>query len=75
MAAHKSLLLRLSVRPAGKLSHCKHSRKHEIAKGEPRFIVKEPGAGTGELGYCADCAREMIDQAERDLAGLRGQLG
>lgn len=74
MAAHKSLLLRLSVRPAGKLSHCKHNQKHEIAKGELRFLVKEPGAGTGEFGYCADCAKEMLDQAERDLAELRTQL-
>jgi hypothetical protein len=74
MPAHKSILLRLGVRPAGKLSHCKHNHKHEITKGELRFLVKEPGAGTGERGYCARCAREMIDQAGQDLAKLRAEL-
>lgn len=75
MPVHKSLLLRLRVQPAGKLSRCKHNRKHEIKKGELRFLVKEPGAGAGERGYCTACAEEMIEQAERELANLRSALG
>lgn len=74
MAAHRSLLLRLSIRPAGKLSHCKHNKKHEITKGEVRFVVKEPGAAAGEFGYCAECAREMIDRAHEELTKLRASL-
>jgi hypothetical protein len=72
--AHKSLLLRVEVRPAGKLSHCKHNKKHDITKGQPRLAVKEPGPGTPERGYCEVCAREMIAQAEARLSELRAQL-
>jgi hypothetical protein len=75
MPAHKSLLLRLRVQPAGRLSHCKHNPKHQIAKGELRFLVKEPGAGTGERGYCAACAKDMLEQAETRLTELRAELG
>jgi hypothetical protein len=75
MPAHKSVLLRLTVQPAGKLSHCKHNKKHEMKKGELRFVVKEPGVGTGGRGYCVPCAREMIDGAQAELAELRTELG
>jgi len=75
MPAHRSVLLRLQVRPAGKLCSCKHSKKHAIKKGELRFVVKEPGPATPEYGYCVACAEEMLTQAEQDLAALRSQLG
>ena len=74
MPAHKGLLLRLAVQPAGKLSHCKHNQKHEIKKGELRFIVKEPGAGTGGRGYCTACASKMIDDAQAKLVELRAEF-
>jgi hypothetical protein len=70
----KSVLLRLEVRPAGRLSHCSHEKSHEIRKGELRFVVKVPGVATGEKGYCAACATEMIDKAQGDLARLRSEL-
>jgi hypothetical protein len=75
MPAHRSLLLRLDVREALKLSHCKHNKKHDITKGELRLVVKEPGPGTPEYGYCMICAKEMVEQAETELAKLRAELG
>jgi hypothetical protein len=72
--AHKSLLLRTEVRPAGKLCHCKHNKRHAIRKGEPRLVVKEPGPASAERGYCAACAREMLDEATTKVAGLREML-
>jgi hypothetical protein len=73
--AHKSLLLRAEVRPAGKLCYCKHNKKHAITKGEPRLAVKEAGPAAAERGYCAACAREMLDEADAKLAALRKALG
>ncbi len=75
MPAHKSLLLRAEVRPAGKLCYCKHNRKHAITKGELRLVVKEPGPASGERGYCAECARDMLAKANATLAALREDLG
>lgn len=74
MSRVKSVLLRLEVRPAGRLSRCSHKKSHAIRKGEPRFVVKAPGVATGEKGYCASCATEMIDKAQSDLAGLKTEL-
>jgi len=74
MASHKSLLLRITIRPAGKKSHCSHNAKHVIAKGEQRVVVKSPGIAMPEKGYCAACGLAMIVQAEQQLAGIRGQL-
>ena len=75
MARYKSLLLGLTVRPAGKKSYCSHNSNHVIAKGEPRFIVKAPGIATPEKGYCAACGISMIAHAESELARIRSQIG
>lgn len=72
--AHRSLLLRVDVREAGRLCRCKHNHQHTISKGEVRLVVKEPGPGTPEYGYCAACAEEMLDKAEDRLAELRAGL-
>jgi hypothetical protein len=72
---HKSLLLRIQVRPAGRRCQCKHNPKHTITKGERRLVVKDSGPATRERGYCADCGAEMLNQAERQLAALRADLG
>jgi hypothetical protein len=75
MATHKSLLLRITIRPAGKKSRCSHNTKHVIAKGEPRVVVKAPGIATPEKGYCSTCGLAMIAQAEQQLAVVRSELG
>ena len=74
MARVKSILQRLEVRPAGRLSRCSHKKSHAIRKGEPRFVVRAPGPAAGEKGYCAACAIQMIDKAQADLATLKGEL-
>lgn len=74
MARVKSILQRLEVRPAGRLSRCSHKKSHQIRKGELRFVVKAPGPASGEKGYCAACATEMIDKAQTDLVALKGEL-
>jgi hypothetical protein len=72
--AHRSVLLRLEVRPAGKLCRCKHNKNHLITKGQPRLVVREPGPGTPEYGYCAECAAEMLSLAAARLSELREAL-
>ncbi len=67
MAATKSVLLKLEVRPAGKACNCKHSSKHRIAKGDLRLVVKDPGPASGEKGYCAPCGTAMLVAARESL--------
>ena len=74
MPAHRSLLLRADVLEAGKQCRCKHDRKHAIPKGELRLLVKEPGPGTPEYGYCAVCGREMLATAQEQVAELQADL-
>jgi hypothetical protein len=74
MARTRSLLLRIEVRPAGRLAHCARNRKHEIGKGVARFVIRDPGPAGGEKGYCAACAVEMLAAAEGQLADLRAAL-
>ena len=74
MARTRSLLLRIEIRPAGRLSRCAHNQAHEIRKGELRFVVKDPGPAGAEKGYCATCAQEMLEGLERQLRDLRQQL-
>ena len=75
MARPRSILHRVEVRPAGRLSHCARNRRHEIRKGEPRFVIRDPGPAGGEKGYCVECATEMLGAAEARLVELRAELG
>lgn len=75
MARPRSILHRVEVRPAGRLSHCARNRRHEIRKGEPRFVIRDPGPAGGEKGYCAACAIEMLGAAEAQIVELRAELG
>jgi hypothetical protein len=74
MARTRSLLLRVEVRPAGRLARCAHNRSHEIRKGELRFVVRDPGPAGGEKGYCAECAADMLGASEEQLRELRAAL-
>ena len=62
MASFKSLLQRVTVRPAGRQCNCAHNKAHVITKGEPRLIVKAPGVATPEKGYCADCGLARVSE-------------
>ena len=75
MSRTRSLLLRIEIRPAGRLSRCAHNHAHEIRKGELRFVVKDPGPAGAEKGYCSGCAEEMLGAAGRQLHELGEQLG
>jgi hypothetical protein len=70
----KSILLKLEVRPAGKRCTCKRSNKHELIKGDKRFVVKTPGIASPEFGYCTDCALAMIAAARDTLDDIERQL-
>lgn len=74
MAAHRSILLKLDVRLAGKACRCRHNKQHAIARGERRLVVKVPGPGSPEHGYCSVCAKAMLDQAGDRLRALQADL-
>ena len=74
MAAVRSILLRLEVRPAGRASKCARNSNHAIPKGQPRFVVRNPGIAQGEKGYCKRCAKLMISRAHAALDDLETEL-
>ncbi|MFN8232235.1 MAG: hypothetical protein U0V56_01710 [Actinomycetota bacterium] len=74
MSAIRSVLLKLEVRPAGRASKCAHNKNHAIAKGQLRFVVKNPGPAQGEKGYCKRCAKVMINRARGGLDDLEAYL-
>lgn len=43
MPAHKSLLLRAEVKPAGRFCYWKHNTNHAITEAEARLVVQETG--------------------------------
>lgn len=67
MAQPRNVLLGLEVRPAGHACKCKHNKKHRIAKGDLRLIVKNPGPASGEVGYCVPCGIAMLEAARDAL--------
>ena len=74
MAKTRSVLLRIEVRPAGRLAHCARNRKHAITKGAARFVIRESGPAGGEKGYCLACGLQMLDAAQAQLDDLRAAL-
>lgn len=70
----RSLLPRVEVRAAGKLSRCHHDKRHEIQKGETRVVVRNPGPAAGEYGYCIDCALAMLRLARHQIDELESAL-
>jgi len=75
MTRPRSVLLGLEVRPAGKACKCKQDKRHRIAKGDLRLVVKNPGPASGEAGYCAPCGTAMLEAArdalDTHMSGLR----
>lgn len=70
----RSVLLGLELRPAGRACDCRGNKHHRIQKGEPRFVVKNPGPAAGEHGYCGACAQVIIKLAQDKLAALSTAL-
>lgn len=70
----RNLLLSVDVKPAGRKCKCGRDERHEITKGEMRFVVKNPGR-PGEKGYCTACGQNMLELARRRLDQLEASLG
>jgi hypothetical protein len=75
MPSFKSLLQRVTVRPAGRKCECAHNKTHVITKGERRLIVKAPGVATREYGYCKACGVKMLERARKELDEVQSALG
>ena len=73
MPTYKSVLLRLDIRPAGRLSRCRSNKSHEIKKGEAGYREGSWSRHT-RTGYCATCAANMIERAHDELDELRQRL-
>lgn len=74
MPAVRSVLLRLEVRPAGHAAKCSRNKDHTIPRGQPRFVVTNPGPAQGGKGYCKKCAKLMIRRAHAALDDLEEDL-
>lgn len=73
MARVRRLILAVEVRPAGKLSKCKHDSRHKIPRGDLRFVITDSG-GMREKGYCGTCGKTMIAAARKHLDELESIL-
>ena len=74
MPAVKRVLGSLRVEVAKRVAGCKRNRRHSVARGELRLIVKNPGPASGERPYCTSCGLEILAMAEADVERLRQQL-
>ena len=71
--AVRKLLLSVEVKPAGRKCKCGRDERHEITRGQIRFVVKNPGR-PGEKGYCAQCGQKMITAVRQQLDQLEAAL-
>jgi len=64
-----------TVETAQRWRICHRDRKnHQIGKGTPCLVIKDPGGSGGTKNYCRQCALAILDQAADDLQALRDQL-
>lgn len=70
MAKHKSVLVGVRVVEAGRSRKCYHAPDHTISKGDICLEVKDRMAWKG---YCADCARAMLQHGAHQIGLLQGQ--
>jgi hypothetical protein len=74
MAKTRQLFNMATIETAKRRRICHHNpKKHSIAAGERCLVLKNPSSGAGK-NYCPECAKQIFDRAELDLAGLREQL-
>jgi len=64
MAGDKSLLLNLTIRPAGRKHSCRRIKSHTILMGDGVVVIKEDRS---ELHYCLPCGRKFIETARKKL--------
>ena len=63
----------VSFHVAGKKSACRRCEE-EMSKGTRCVRVTKPGRMGPGSAYCTDCFAEVIDQTQRKLDELRGDL-
>jgi hypothetical protein len=74
MAKVRQLFNMASVETAKRRRICHHNRrKHSIAAGDRCLVLKDPSSGASK-NYCVECAAQIFDRADADLAALRGAL-
>lgn len=71
MPRHKSLVAGSRIVCAGRRRKCYHDRSHVIQGGQICLEVRE---GLGWKGYCAACARTMIELGRAKLTGLLQEI-
>ncbi len=71
MPAIRKVLGQVSVETAEKRRKChRKPGKHSIAKGDNCLVVRG-GPYNSPKNYCKECAPEILDKAQADLAKLR----
>jgi hypothetical protein len=70
----RQLFNNIAVETAKQKRLCHHNRgKHSIAKGERCLTIK--GTDGGKKNYCVECATDILDRADTDLAQIRLEIG
>ncbi len=73
----KALLGHVSVESALRKRSCSRHKSgnaaHPIVKDKVCLVVKD--ANGSKQNYCLEAAADMLERAEKDLAGLRAALG
>jgi len=64
MAGDKSLLLTVSIRPAGRKHYCRRNKSHAILMGEGVVVIKKDRS---ELHYCLSCGRKFLETARKKI--------
>lgn len=74
MAKVRQLFNVAAIETAKRRRICHHNRKnHSIAAGERCLALKDPASGATK-NYCVECAAQIFERAEADLAALRAKL-
>ena len=70
----RDILVHVCVETAARRRKCYRNGKHSIAKGEQCLVVKT-GSTNSKYNYCQQCAKDILDLAERRMAGIADAMG
>ena len=74
MPATRRILKHASVEIAKRTRKCHRNNKHGVRAGEACLVISDENRLGQKKNYCTACARDILDQAERDLSQLHAQL-
>jgi len=69
MAKTRDVLVHVSIDVAIRKRKCHRSKKHGVAAGERCLLIRE-SSGLGSKNYCVECAKDILDAANRKLSSL-----